>query len=628
MDFPASTLRWQRWLLAAMLLASAVLIVPQAVEPFMLGKMTFLVLLTLALLAVGAARAVWARSVRLPVSPVTIAVAALGVALVLSTVTSFDRWTSLVGFYGRYTGLIPYLSYLAVFLVVLRVTDLGLVRLLTRTALVALGAVVAYGLLQAAGLDPADLRDIGLGTTYSFFGNTNFSAAWAGATTAFALTVALSTAETTAWRVYAALLLPFTLIYIVLTRASQGVAVAALALGWVVLVLALTPGSRVRRAAAGRRTAVLGVVAAATVLLVVGVLATLPFLRAQLAQSLVERPDFWATALGIFADNPVLGTGLDTYGHLFLEYRPADHAIANGRGTTNAPHSVPLGMLSNGGLVLGLTYLVTVALVGVALVRGAFRAVGPERVALAGFGGVWWGYQAQSLVSFDTPPLAFLHWASAGVIVALAAPPRWREVRLPGPVVARAVNKRGKPTGPLVVPTSTRVLQGAIALVTLVAAWFAVYPFRADLVAASAAPLTSTGRLDEALVRFDKAARLNPGEPSYPFLIARTHDVAKRHDMSLAAAAEAARRAPGSVLYPLFAAQQAKQSKDPAAAAAWYREAVERDPKDPPVLLEAAAHLQSIGATAEARTLVERVLSQDPSNADAQKFLAALPTAA
>jgi tetratricopeptide (TPR) repeat protein len=606
MTFAESTLRWQRWLLAAMLFGSAVVIYPSAVEPFMLPKVTVLVVLAIGVGALGAARALWARTVRLPLSPVTWAIAAFALALVVTTISSPTMLASVIGFYGRYTGLVPYLAYLLVFLVTLRVTDDRLARLLTRTALVALGVVVLYGLLQSAGVEPLDYNDNGLGTNFSFLGNIDFSGAWAGAVSALALATAISPSEQRGWRLYGALLVPVTLLYVVLTGTSQGPVVAAIALGWAVLLSTTAADGRVRRSVRGRRGLVLAVSGALAVAGGVTLVAILPFLRAQLDQAFVERPEFWTAALRIFADHPVLGTGLDTYAHHFQAYRPASHALANGVATTDAPHSVPLGMLSNGGLLLGLTYLAVVVLVGVVLVRGALRSTGTTRLALAGWGGVWLGYQAQSLISFDVPPLALLHFLSAGIIVALAAPPRWTSVSLPGPAASRPVNRKGKAYGAFTVPTSTRVAQGAVVLVALMALWLTAYPMRADLVAASAEPLANSGRIDEAIQRFDTAASLNPAEASYPFLSARGHDAKKRHAQALEAAAEAARRDPGTVQYALFAARQAKDAGQPEAALRWYREAVARDPNDPPVLAEAASSVLSSGDAAAAEALLDR----------------------
>jgi putative inorganic carbon (HCO3(-)) transporter len=609
MTFADSTLVWQRWLLVAMLFGSAVIILPAAVDPFMLPKATFLVALAVALAGLGVARALWARSFQLPVSAVSVAAGAFALALITTTVTSPTLLASVIGFYSRYTGLVPYLAYLLVFVVVLRVADAGFLRLLTRTALVALGFVLGYGLLQAAGVDPLGFPDRGIGTTFSFLGNVDFSAAWAGCVVALCLAVALCRTEATGWRWYAAVLLVPTTVYLVVTGTVQGPVTAAVAAVTTVAVLASGPTTRLGGVLARhpRRTAAVAA-AAAVVGASAGALALVSF-RSQLERALVDRPEFWAAARDIFVDHPIIGTGLDTYAHHFLAYRPTSLALSDGADTTDAPHSVLLGMFSNGGLLLGLSYVAVVVLVGVALLRGIRDVSGPARTPFAGFAGVWVGYQAQSFVSFDVPPLALLHWLSAGVIVALAAPPRWRAIPLPGQPASRPVNRKGKTYGAYAVPTSTRILQGAVVVVALAALWLAAYPLRADLVTGSAEPLANSGQVDEAVDRFQRAAALNPAEASYPFLAARGLEAVDRPEGAFRAAAEAARRDPGTVQYALFAGRQARRAGLEEEAERWYRNAVARDPNDPPVLNEVAAFFLDTGQPEEAEELASRSLS-------------------
>jgi tetratricopeptide (TPR) repeat protein len=606
MTFAESTLRWQRWLLAAMLLGSAVLILPPAVEPFMLPKATLIVMLVIVAAGLGLARAAWTRQVHTPISVVTAAASVFALGLLITTITSPRSLSSVIGLYGRYTGLVPYLAYLTVFLLALRLTDAGLIRLLRRTALVALGLVVGYGLLQAAGLEPFTYSQSDLGTTFSFLGNVNFSAAWAGAVAALALTTALSSSEARGWRLYAAAVLPLTFLYVVLTGTAQGPVVAFIALSAVGLVLATPPRGRVQRITSQHRRSTLAAVGGVALVAVAGAAVVLSARRQQFTERLGERGEFYAAAIDIFADRPLVGTGLDTYAHHFQAYRPASHALTNNLATTDAPHSVLLGMFSNGGLVLGIPYLAVIAVVGWALLRGVLRVTGPERWALAGFGGVWVGYQAQALISFDVPPLALLHWLSAGIIVALGMPPHWRELRLPGQAVARPVNRKGKAYGDYVVLASTRVLHGAVTVVALGALWLAAYPLRADLVSASAAPLTASGQFAEASDRFERAARLNPTEPTYKMLAARAYEAAGDRQAALVAAEEAARRDPGTVGYALYAAQQARLAGMEGEALRWYREAVARDPLDPPVLNEAGGYLTELGEAAEAEVLLQR----------------------
>jgi O-antigen ligase/Flp pilus assembly protein TadD len=612
-DIAAAARRVQIWLVVGVLVASAVVVYPPAVEPFMLPKATLVVAFAVALLTCAVVRAIWWRRLTVPVALPVLAVPAFLAAAFLATLTSPTPWASLIGFYGRYSGLVSYLAYAVVFFTVLALADMQLIRLLTRVALVAAGLVVGYGLFQAAGLEPVGFLDNGLPGAFSTFGNVNFSAAWVGAITALTLMTAVADSSSRGWRLYAAALLPAALLYAVLTTTSQALVVSAAALGWAGLLLA-TGSPRVRGWVREHKRLFLGASAAAALLLAALGWLLAPRARAALDQALVERPEFWSAALAIWRDHPILGTGLDTYAHHFLAYRPASHALANGTATTDAPHSVPLAMLSNGGLLLAATYLALVIAVGVVLVRGVRRSEGPTRVALAGWGGVWLGYQVQSLVSFDVPPLAVLHWMSAAIILALASPPRWRHVTLPGRPAVASDARRGRRAGPVRVPASTYVLSALAGLVAVVMLWFVVYPLRADLVAAGAAPLTAQGRYDEAAERFERAARLNPAEGSYAFLAARAHEAAGRPDAALERAQEAARRDPGTVQYAVFAGRQAQALGRADLAARWYREAVDRDPKDPPVLNEAASFLAAAGDDEGARDLYRRVLELDPDN--------------
>jgi O-antigen ligase/cytochrome c-type biogenesis protein CcmH/NrfG len=590
MTFADSTLRTQRWVLAAMLLGSAAIMVPGAAltEPFMLPKITFMLACALALVGLWAARALQERRTSLPVSAAGAAVLAFVLALAVATAVSPRPWTSVIGYFSRYTGLVPYLVHVVAMLAALRLVDLPFGRTLLRTGVVSLTVVAGYGLFQAAGLDPVDYTDVSLGATFSTMGNTNFGGAWAGAALAFAVATALSSEEERGWRVFAAVLVPFALVYVVLTGTSQGPLVAAAAAATAAAVLLSEERHPVRQWVRERRRIALAAAAATALALAGAVGAASSFLRTQLDQALVERPQFWAAAVDVWRDNPLLGTGLDTFAFVFLRYRPAEHAVVHGTGTTDAPHSVPLGMLSNGGLLLFGAWATLVVLVLVAVVRGLRRVHGPERAVLAGFTGVLVGYLLQSLVSFDQPPLALLFFLSSGAVLALAWPPAWREVRLPGTAPAPKLNRRGKPVGPVQVPGSTRALQAATAAILLAVMWFGLMPLRADRIAAQGAPLSASGRVPEAVAKLERASELNPGEGRYYYIAAQLLQQVGDGQGALDLAERAARRDPGPAEYSLLAARQAEALGDLETADRWYARVARQDPNDPLVLNELA----------------------------------------
>lgn len=609
MNFAGTTALAQRWLIVFMVAGSAVLAFPKTVEPFMLPKATLIVVSGVLIAALASGRWIWTRQFGVPASVVTAAAAVFALALLLSTVTSPLPLASSIGFYSRYTGLIPYLAYLIVFIAALRLAGPELLRLIGRAGVVSLLCVSAYGFLQSAGVDLLQYGYSEGADNFSLFGNVNFSGAWTGAVLAMCVPVAASRDEALPWRVAATFAAPVALLYVFTAGSAQGVVAAAIGLTWALLVVGLGPGGGLHKLRARNPRALLAGAVVTGVLLVVGATVAAPRVVAEVDQSLVERRQFWAAGLEMFGDRPVLGTGLDTYAHHFLAYRSVEHAVTYGPTTTDAPHSVPLGMFTNGGFILGVSYLVFVGAVAWVLLTRVRRAEGAARASLAGFGGVWLAYQVQSAVSFDVPPLAVLHWVTAGLIVGVAAPPHWVLVRLPGRAAGAARSKRGKPVGPVIVPAGTWVALGAVLVGAAGAAWLALLPLRADIVAASAAGLTKTGQYGAAVERFERAAAQNPSEATYSFLAAKSYQAGGLPARAFKAAAEAAHRDPGTVEYPLFAARLARQVGDADAAERWFRRAAAVDPRDPPVLTEVAEFLLAAGDSQEAERLLSRSIT-------------------
>ena len=115
-----------------------------------------------------------------------------------------------------------------------------------------------------------------------------------------------------------------------------------------------------------------------------GIAAVGPRLFSQFESGLEQRFAFWRTSLSIFASNPIAGTGLETYPAHFTAHRPLSHAIEYEKVLSDSPHSVPLGLLSGGGLLLTVTYWTLMAVIlrsGVRAVRGAIT-IGPTHAAI------------------------------------------------------------------------------------------------------------------------------------------------------------------------------------------------------------------------------------------------------
>jgi len=579
MDFSLVTPRWQRFTVLGLVVLTTVVFWTPAPDAFGLPKATVLWIGTLALIALGAARVLWERTIRLPRSPWAIAVAALVVAVVVTTLASPTLALSVVGEYNRYTGLLSYVSFAIVGLVVIRTFDVDEAALLLRVLTVLLGVVGAYGLLQVLDLDPYEfgVEDIG---TVGTMGNANIFAGFLAIAVPAATWQALSETSSHRWRVAGAAAAILGLVVAVGTRSFQGPAAAVPGALVVIGLWSTTEGGRRRRQWALERAGpARRLLPAALILVAIGALGLAVLaVREGLADGLLERGDFWRAALRMFNDSPLLGSGFDTYGQHFLADRPAGHAIRFGSTHAESAHSVPLNLLAGGGLVVFLPWLAVVATTALALARGVRRLEGEERLLLAGVGGCWVAYLVQATVSFDVPTLGLLHFVLAGVIVAIGAPPHWVERAIPGPV-PRAVGRRGSQR--YAFPGQTWMAMAAVAVLVIGGAWLATRPLRADLAAARAQDQADAGDAAAATNSLARATELAPWQGRYWLLRAQLAEASQEVFAAVTFAEAAARREPGSAEYALLAGRLNERYRDADAARPWFEEALDRDPHNP-----------------------------------------------
>jgi tetratricopeptide (TPR) repeat protein len=144
--------------------------------------------------------------------------------------------------------------------------------------------------------------------------------------------------------------------------------------------------------------------------------------QSEVSGGMVERGDFWRTGVAIWQENPIFGSGIETFGHLFTTYRPANHAINLESSRTSSVHSVHLGMFSNGGLILGVAYLAFIGIVLWALWRGLKADRHKASGLLLAAGAAFIAAQLQSSVSVEHVALNTLHFTLAGIVLALGAP--------------------------------------------------------------------------------------------------------------------------------------------------------------------------------------------------------------
>jgi hypothetical protein len=116
--------------------------------------------------------------------------------------------------------------------------------------------------------------------------------------------------------------------------------------------------------------------------------------------------------------NPLSGVGMDAYGDNYRKFRSQVAATTTpGPDTTaDSAHNVIIDFFASGGWPLLLSYLATLIIALVALVRVTRRdrTYKPEFVAIAS---VWICYQLQSIVSINQIGLAIWGWVLTGALV-------------------------------------------------------------------------------------------------------------------------------------------------------------------------------------------------------------------
>jgi hypothetical protein len=137
------------------------------------------------------------------------------------------------------------------------------------------------------------------------------------------------------------------------------------------------------------------------------------------------RGQYWLAGWNTGQSHPFTGVGMDSFGDWYRRARDIHALTLPGINTVvNASHNVPLDMFAFGGWPLFISYLIIMALGGLALVKVIRRSkkYDPILVCLTT---LWVGYQLQSVISINQIGLAIWGWILTGAAIAYE-----RETRL------------------------------------------------------------------------------------------------------------------------------------------------------------------------------------------------------
>lgn len=529
-------------------------------------------------------------------SPIALAAAAYLAALLLATAFSREPRVSLLGALQRQQGLLTQACYPLLFLL----TAASLrgerqVRRLWRTLAWASAPIVAYGLAQAAGLDPLGWRTDGASPVLATLGRSNFMGSYL--VLVMPLTAALLWGGGRRWPVV--LLLAGQAVCLLATHARASwlglaAAVAVFAAGWL-------PRARWRLPALGGLAA-LALAGGAAAL-------ALP----ATAGSWAARLTIWRACLRLLAARPLLGYGPESLQTAFYAVFPPQLVYYQGRGVVvDRAHNLWLDVGLSAG-ALGLAAFV--ALLAYA-VRAAWRGYAAaadrgERIAWLALLAAIAGHVVDLQLSFDLTATATVFWLLLALVVAMGSKP--------AALTAGEEPARTRPAIAWLLPTAAALLLAAVTV---------VLPLAAD----TSAGLADSGTpLAERIERAATAVRLWPVEPQYHqrlgLLLLAAGDLAGA-DRQMAAAV--ALRPADPMLWLAQGGVYAYGAGDAARlrlAEAAYRQAIALAPSVARAHVALAQALAAEGRLGEAAASLSRAIELDATDYYAYELLAAVDTA-
>lgn len=455
-------------------LAFTPVLVLRSASGTMLPKATFLAVIAIVCLSLWIAKAIITREIVLPWGLPALAALVLTAALSLATALAPVAVSAWLGPTMRVSGFATYLACLVLFFATLTVFGKEDVETATRWAIVAVLASAVAGLLQAL---PFSVWIFGSSQPVrAMLGNTNFASALLGMGVPLLLWAALRRQQVT-WARGAFVLLAIGVFALaVLSRSIQGPIVAVGGSG---VLLAAWVLEYARRPA--RILSALGALAVSVASLLVYGLATATGPLGWVAEraSVGPRLWYWEAAINMFTTSPLTGLGFGMYPSMYTLHRSVESVQDLPTGiVADDAHSLPLNLLAEGGVLLGVAYTAFLVTIGVALVTALRRLHGDDRMLAGAIGGAWIAYQGQSLISIDVPGLMPWNYVLAALLVILSGATYRKGIQ---------VGKQGEPFLSMRRSRAQeRRLRYALVAATFLAVpgiWWSSQPLRADVVA-------------------------------------------------------------------------------------------------------------------------------------------------
>lgn len=314
------------------------------------------------------------------------------------------------GSFGRNTGLLTYVSLMIVLMACVWQRGYYFYRRLTWFFVFTSLPMTFYCLIQKTGNDPIPWSEF---NTFGTLGNINFLSAFLGMTSIATIILAFSAGMKVGKRILMLSLVLLDLWIIYSTGSIQGPIVFLVGIA-VFLLIQINQINRFRRILV---TVFISIIIYFTYLMVLALQNLGPLAKFVYQPSVVFRGDYIHAGWEMTLKKPLFGVGMDSYGDWYRESRGEISTLRTGPDRiSNTAHNIFLDISSNGGVVLGFSYL---TLVAIALILG-LRVVFSRNPMNSYFNAVfcvWIAYQVQALVSINQLGVGIWGWIFTGVVI-------------------------------------------------------------------------------------------------------------------------------------------------------------------------------------------------------------------
>ncbi len=317
------------------------------------------------------------------------------------------------GSFGRNTGFLTYISLVVILLALVWVRNAEFYKRMSWYFVLTSLPMTAYCLVQIAGKDPIPWSEF---NTFGTLGNINFLSAFLGMTSIGAFVYALDGTLKLSYRVLLCVLTICDLLIIYSTGSIQGPIIFVVGV-FVYLFIQLLSLEKAR----ATFLALFTVASMSGGFLLVLALQNMgPLAKLVYQPSVIFRGDYIHAGWEMTFQKPIFGVGMDSFGDWYREMRGEISTLRTGPDrVANTAHNIFLDISSNGGVLLGLSYLgiVLFALIsGVRVLRSDSRKNSHFKV----FFSVWVAYQVQALVSINQIGVGIWGWMLSGALIGMS----------------------------------------------------------------------------------------------------------------------------------------------------------------------------------------------------------------